>query len=145
VLLAAAGAAQRWVPMPRWSQVLGRVTPVPPQWLGRRNPALGVRVADVEERRVAVAVRRAARALPWRPTCLAEAVAGQVLLRQAGSSGVVVIGLRRPDDPAADRWDAHAWLLGRAGALTGGPAAAGFTAAPVFEVPGGLRAVELAP
>ena len=34
----------------------------------------------------------------------------------------------------------HAWLLGSCGALTGGPAAQGFTAVTVFEVPGGLRA-----
>jgi hypothetical protein len=53
---------------------------------------------------------------------------------------VVVIGLRRQDDGP---WDAHAWLLGRRGALTGGPAAQGFTATTVYEHPGGLRAAEV--
>lgn len=90
------------------------------------------------------AVRAASRAVPWTPRCLAEATAGQILLRRAGHPGVVVIGLR-PTETGS--WDAHAWLLGRHGALTGGRAAAGFTATTVFEVPGGLRAadVELGP
>ena len=93
---------------------------------------------------MAGAVRRGSHWLPWSPTCLAEATAGQVMLRRRGGSGVVVIGLRKdPEDPAT--WQAHAWLLGGKGALTGGPAAAGFTATTVFEVPGGLpaTAVEL--
>lgn len=83
---------------------------------------------------------RASAALPWSPSCLAEAAAAQVLLRQAGESGVVVIGLRRQEGGG---WDAHSWLLGRRGALTGGPAAQGFTATTVYERPGGLRAVEV--
>jgi hypothetical protein len=71
---------------------------------------------------------------------LAEAIAGQVLLRQFGEPGVVVIGLRPTD---AGPWDAHAWLLGRAGALTGGPAARGFTATTVFALSAGLAASQV--
>ncbi len=61
------------------------------------------------------------------------------MLRRRGKPGVVVVGLRSTDGA----WDAHAWLLGERGALTGGPAADGFTATTVFEVPGGVRAVDI--
>lgn len=143
VLLTVFGAAQRWVSMPRWSGVLGRAGAVPEAWLGQRIERLPVRAGSPVERHVMVAVRRASRALPWTPTCLAEAAAGQVLLRRAGAAGVVVIGLRRTDAAASQQWDAHAWLLGAQGALTGGPAASGFTATTVYEVPGGRRAAEV--
>ena len=59
------------------------------------------------------------------------------MLRQFHRPGVVVIGLRVTEQPP---WDAHAWLLGSRGALTGGPAARGFTATTVFELPAGVRA-----
>lgn len=81
--------------------------------------------------------------MPWTPKCLAEATAGQLLLRQLGSPGVVVIGLRPGEAEPVASWDAHAWLLGRRGALTGGPAAAGFTATTVFQVADGLTADEV--
>ena len=143
VLLTVFGAAQRWVPMRRWSGVLGRAAAVPPAWLDQRIATLPVRAGSVAERQVLVAVQRAARALPWTPTCLAEAAAGQVLLRRVGAAGVVVIGLRRTDPAVSAEWDAHAWLLGARGALTGGPAARGFTATTVYEVPGGRRAADV--
>jgi hypothetical protein len=143
VLLTVFGAAQRWVPMRWWSGVLGRAAAVPPAWLDQRIASLPVRAGSVAERQVLLAVRRAAQALPWSPTCLAEAAAGQVLLRGAGTAGVVVIGLRRTDPAVSAEWDAHAWLLGTQGALTGGPAASGFTATTVYEVPGGRRASEV--
>ncbi len=131
VLVTAAAAAQKWVPMPRWSPLIGRQAPVPAQWRGQAVETLPVAAGSLTERRVAGSVRRASQLLPWEPTCLAQATAGQVMLRRRGEPGRVVIGLRRPDQP--DRpWDAHAWLLGTKGALTGGPAAAGFTATTVF-------------
>ena len=131
VLVSAAAAAQKWVPMPRWSALLGRQAAVPDQWRGQTVETLPVAAGSLTERRVAGSVRRASQLLPWEPTCLAQATAGQIMLRRRGEPGRVVIGLRRPED--ADRqWDAHAWLLGTKGALTGGPAAAGFTATTVF-------------
>lgn len=137
-LVTAAAAAQKWVPMTWWSRVIGEVQPVPEEWLGAQIAVLPTRAATVTERRVAASVRRASDLLPWDPTCLAQATAGQVMLRQRRQPGVVVIGLRRPERPG--RWDAHAWLLGRVGALTGGPAARGFTATTVF-VPRGVPEV----
>ena len=139
-LLTLGTALQRWVPMPRWSRLLGRPGSVPEGWANTRQRALPQRAATPVERRVALAVRAGGRRLPWNPTCLAEAIAGQTLLRQFGQPGVVVIGLRATDEGP---WDAHAWLLGRRGALTGGPAAQGFTATTVFEVPTGPTAREL--
>ncbi len=129
--------------MPRWSRLLGGIGPAPDNWRGERIEELPLRWATVEERKVVKAVQSASRMVPWTPKCLAEATAGQLMLRQLGSSGVVVVGLR-PSDPAPlSEWDAHAWLLGRHGALTGGRAARGFTATTVFQVTGGLTAREV--
>ena len=124
--------------MPRWSRMLGEVASAPGRWRGERVDALPLRWATSHERKVVKAVHSASRLVPWTPKCLAEATVGQLMLRQLGSPGVVVIGIR-PSDPApSGPWDAHAWLLGRHGALTGGRAARGFTATTVFQVPGGL-------
>jgi hypothetical protein len=62
------------------------------------------------------------------------------MLQLRGEPGVVVIGLRKE---VAGTWAAHAWLIGRAGVITGGPAAVGFTPTAVYERPSGLRAAEL--
>jgi hypothetical protein len=140
VLVTLAAGAQRWIPMPRWSKILGTPVAVPDSWRGRSIEILPTRWASPEELGAARAVRGAARVVPWTPRCLAEATAGQVLLRRAGHPGVVVIGLKPTDSGS---WDAHAWLLGAHGALTGGRAAAGFTATTAFEVPGGQLAAEI--
>lgn len=142
-LLALAGAAQRWVPMVRWSALLGQHQRVPDSWLDGRIVALPVRAATPVESRVAGAIRRGSRRLPWEPTCLAQATTGQIMLRRRGEPGVVVIGLRPVHVDGVTDWQAHAWLLGRRGALTGGPAATGFTATTVFIRPDGLRATEV--
>lgn len=139
-LLTLGSALQKWVPMPKWSGLLGHPGAVPRQWAGSTVSVMPVRADGAAERAVAVAVRSAAAHLPWHSTCLAEATAAQMMLRQSRRGGVVVIGLRATE---AGPWDAHAWLLGARGALTGGPAARGFTATTVFEVPGGLRAEDV--
>lgn len=132
-------AAQRWVPMRRWSCVLGAAAPVPETW-GRHTGSVRSAAADGAEANVARAIRVGANHLPWEPSCLAQATAGQYMLRRRGTPGVVVIGMRRTQDTAPET---HAWLMGKAGALTGGPAAEGFTAVTVFEQPGGVRAVDV--
>lgn len=145
VLVHLTAALQKWVPMRRWSRLLGRPAAVPETWRGRVVEGLAAGWSDRGERRVARAVATAVRVLPWEPSCLAQAAAAQILLRQQGRSGVVVIGLRPGGDgsPTGSPWSAHAWFVGRQGALTGGPAAEGFTATTVFEVPGGLTAEEV--
>ncbi len=144
ILITIASAARRWVSMPRWSPVLGQPAAVPDSWSGRTVTRIPVRAGDPTERLVARAVERAAQLLPGEPSCLACVTAGQIMLRVRRRAGVVVIGLRRPERTDAD-WDAHAWLLGSRGALSGGPAARGFTATTVFEVPGrsSARSVDL--
>jgi hypothetical protein len=140
-LMCAAAVAQRWIPMPRWSGVLGEAGTVPPEWAGRSPTGVATSAGTLTELRVAIAVDRACRMLPFNPTCLAQATAGQVMLRRRGEPGAVVIGLRpmaspteysRPNSRGTSDWKAHAWLMGSSGALTGGPAAAGFTASTAF-------------
>lgn len=142
VLMAVGAAAQKWVPMPRWSAVLGEHGQVPDAWRGQAVTELRAAAEDPVERGVAVAIDRSMAHLPVEPSCLAQAFAGQAMLRRRGGGGVVVIGLRRGSSDVW-AWDAHAWLLGRAGALTGGSAAQGFTATTVFQTPGGLQADEV--
>lgn len=143
VLVSVFGLAQRLIPMPWWSRAIGRVGEVPPKWRGKKMDALPHQSSSIAEIRVARSVARAVSALPWTPTCLAEAAAGQVLLRCCGAPGVVVIGLRRTDTKMGETWETHAWLMGRSGALTGGGAASGFTATTVYEIPGALRACDI--
>jgi hypothetical protein len=138
-LMTVTGAAQKVVPMSRWSRVIGEHSQVPTKWEATPDQTVPVRSADLDEERVRRAIRRASERLPWTPSCLAQAAAGQIMLRRRGKPGVVVIGLR----PADGEWDAHAWLLGARGALTGGQAAEGFTPTTVFEVPDGLKASDV--
>lgn len=141
-LVSATAAAQRFIPMTKWSFALGDAAQVPETWRGRNSPAIPRRASSTIETQVVGAVNAASRRLPWKPSCLAEAGAAQVMLRRRHAPGVVVIGLRPSEQDS--KWDAHAWLMGRAGSLTGGPAANGFTAVTVFEVHGGLTAREIA-
>ena len=142
-LLIVFGVAQRYIPMFWWSGVLGRNARVPEHWQGVKGATTKPGLSVVEERAVAIAIGRACRRLPYSPTCLAQASAGQIMLRHRGRSGVVVIGLRLDPISTGKSWEAHAWLLGRCGAITGGKNAEGFTPTNVFEVPCGLSADEI--
>lgn len=129
-LVTIASALQRWIAMPKWARVIGEMREVPPDWKGAQVVALRSSAATMTEHRVASAISRACEILPGEPRCLAQAVAGQIMLRRRKEPGVVVIGLRRAE--SATGWEGHAWLLGAHGALTGGPAANGFTPTTVF-------------
>lgn len=142
-LLVVFGAAQRFIPMPWWAGVLGRSAHVPSRWQGLKAPTTIQRGIVIKERAVAIAIRRACLRLPYKPTCLVQASAGQIMLRRRGRSGVVVIGLRLAPVSTGKSWEAHAWLLGEGGAITGGENAQGFTPTNVFEVPCGLSADEI--
>jgi hypothetical protein len=148
ILLTFTSLLQAWVPFKRWSGILGNVTPVPVEWLGKTTPRLPRRAANSTEQKVAYLVSRASEKLFWEPSCLAQATAAQMLLRRHHSGGVVVIGLRKKaaepsSGPAKDEWMAHAWLLGQEGALSGGAAAEGFIATTLFSVPQGVQASEV--
>lgn len=135
LLLSLGMALQRWLPMPRWAFLLGSPREVPEGWGHDPVEGLPVQAATPVERHVAVAARRASRRLRGEPTCLAEALAAQLMLRRRGEPGVVVIGLRRrADEGRGEPCDAHAWLLGREGALIGAGAARGFTPATLYTV-----------
>jgi hypothetical protein len=128
--------------MPRWAFLLGSAHEVPEDWGHNPVGALPVQAATPVERQVAVAARRASSRLHGEPSCLAEALAAQLMLRRRGEPGVVVIGLRRRAvEGPREQCDAHAWLLGREGALIGAGAARGFTPATLYTVGrDGLRA-----
>ncbi|TLU87956.1 MAG: lasso peptide biosynthesis B2 protein [Chlorobium sp.] len=137
------GVAQRYIPMSWWSGVLGRNAHIPKHWQGVEKAITMQRGSNIKERAVAIAIRRACQRLPFKPTCLAQASAGQIMLRHRGRSGVVVIGLRRNPVSTGKNWEAHAWLLGEFGAVTGGENAHEFTPTNVFEIPCGLSANEI--
>lgn len=146
LLLVLVAGVKRVAPMRYWAFLLGRPRPVPDGWRGRAVERLGrAGPATEPERLVVQAVRRAVRRLPWRPSCLAQAVAGQVMLRRRGSAGVVVIGLRPDsvDGVGRDGAPAHAWLLGPSGPMLGAAASTGFTPVTVFETSAGVRAQDV--
>jgi hypothetical protein len=130
-LLAAAGVTTRAVPIQRWSGLLGKPAPVPEHWADQPSASQQPAPGSPQEYRVARSIARASRLLPWTPSCLDQALAAQVLLRRAGTPGLVVIGVRRTDEAA----ETHAWVMGHAGPLTGGPTGGGFTPTSAFAAP----------
>lgn len=106
VLLVVARALRLWVPMRRWSRVLGPTgAPTTPLVLDRPDGVEGT-VSD--------AVASAARRLGG--NCLEQAFAASLMLRRRGDRGIVVIGLDRQDIGATP----HAWLVGASGRVVVG-------------------------
>ena len=75
-------------------------------WIERRRPAKNTEVWDVA---LAEWVDRVLAVLPppWRRTCLKRALVLQYLIRRAGGSATLQVGVRRD---AAGALVAHAWL-----------------------------------
>lgn len=71
---------------------------------------------SVVVRRVAWAVSRAARWLPWKPVCLPQAVTAQWMLRRSRIPSTLYLGI----DPSG-AYDAHAWVRAGRVIVTGGP------------------------
>lgn len=130
VYLGVFSVAQRAVPMKLWSWVLGHPESLPQELGTERIRALRSLKCEKVSWQTHRGVTRAAERLPWNPSCLAQAAAGQSMLRSRGRAGVVVIGLRKVEDQQP--WSAHAWLLAADGAITGGREAHGFTPTTVF-------------
>lgn len=63
------------------------------------------------------AVRAAAARTPWRSTCLAQSLAGYVILRRRGVPSVVCLGVAKD---RADGFSAHSWLRCGDYIVTGG-------------------------
>lgn len=73
-------------------------------WL--RRPAVGPAAPLSLVRSLRRKIGIAARALPWHPPCLPQALAGRLILSACGYSSVLSLGVR--DDGTA--LTAHAWL-----------------------------------
>ena len=70
--------------------------------------------------RVAYAIPRAGRRVPWRADCLVQALAAQHWLGRRGVATTLVIGV---DKPSATDFEAHAWLMAADRVVTGGQVA----------------------
>jgi hypothetical protein len=108
--LARASLEFRFVPTRRAVALLGAV--------GSRDdedePVGAARLDDAE--RVGDAVARVARRLPWRPTCLRQALAVQRMLRRRGIASRIHLGVTDATVGAA-----HAWVTVEGHAVVGRP------------------------
>jgi hypothetical protein len=102
------------------------------RWLGMQKVTTETRRSPSDEHRAELigwAVRAAAARLPWKSTCLMEALAGAALLRRHGLPGTLSLGIGKgihpqqagPDaDPLSEKAIlAHAWLNSGHLVLTG--------------------------
>ena len=87
------------------------------------------RTSDPVAAAVGVAVNRAAVRLPWRPTCLVQALAGRLMLMRRGVPSIVVFGVTK----RMEHIHAHAWLVAGNGTVCGGRERAGFQPIAAFE------------
>lgn len=87
------------------------------RWAGPANGA-----ADVESRvaalQVAQAIARAEKRMPWRSTCLVQALAAQWMLSRRRSQAWLRLGVAREGQ---NDLRAHAWLESAGILVTGGP------------------------
>jgi hypothetical protein len=108
VALTVAGLGVRLLPSPRVSRLLGHIAAEGP-------PIPAPPAASLEARRVGRAVDKVARALPWKPVCLPQAIATRWLLRRRRipcESHLGVVGTA----PLA----AHAWVTVAGAIVQGG-------------------------
>lgn len=73
-------------------------------------------------------IGQAADLLPWRPTCLVQALAGRFMLSYRGIRSALVLGVTRQDGELL----AHAWLVAGGGTVCGGSGASGFVPIATF-------------
>jgi hypothetical protein len=67
-------------------------------------------------KRIARAVEKASRHMPWKSRCLAQAIVGKMMLRRRGAASTLYLGASREDDR---NLAAHAWLRCGETILTG--------------------------
>ncbi len=86
---------------------------VPFRWTARWFGAAVAPSSQISERRVGNAryvarrLQRVAAHMPWRTTCLVQAIAGAIMLRRRGIETIIRFGVNRADGGLS----AHAWLL----------------------------------
>lgn len=117
-----AWAAVRAVPFRRWAGRLGTLDEetAPTDDPGSRQAA----------ERVSWAVSATSRWVPWRATCLMEAVAAKKLLERRGVSSTLYLGVASADPETA--FEAHAWLRCGTAIVTGDAERQRFTAVTAF-------------
>jgi hypothetical protein len=120
--LVALGSLAKTTPGSKWTALMGEPgTPSLQDTAGSESSSLA---SDSRERELGVAIKRAAYYLPGTHKCLAQAIAGQMMLSSLGIPGTVIIGLK--PDPSGP-WDGHAWLMGQSGIIVGGEIANHYT------------------
>jgi len=83
--------------------------------------------------KIAWAIAAAAHRTPWVSTCLAQALAGAILLKRRSIPGLVYLGLAK--DPATQGgYAAHAWLTSGDSILTGAGNHEGYTVIAIFTI-----------
>ncbi len=104
---------QKFVSIVRWGHFLGTAGPVPHQVKSvTHSESLSGNARQIRE-----AISMACELLPLAPSCLAQAFAGQRVLKSRNIPGIVIIGLRPRKKTA---WPAHAWLITEGTIVTGG-------------------------
>ena len=109
----ALGKARLQLPSLDVAQVLQR--PITP-WKTGQGTSPAPQIADGVAR-VAWAIPRAARFVPWRSDCLVQAQAGQNWLKRYGIQSEIQLGARKLP---GGQMDAHAWLVCDDKIVTGG-------------------------
>lgn len=96
-------------------------------WLGQAGaPGTATVIAPDRISRARSVCRRVARLaprVPWRTSCLVQAVAGCLLLRRRGIAATIRLGVKKGDGALS----AHAWLMVGGQTVLGGDVALEFT------------------
>jgi hypothetical protein len=114
-LLAFARLAILSVPFRRIAPLLGQTMAESPS----KDPE-----SDVRAERISWAVQTAARHTPWESKCLAQALAGKLMLKLRGIASTLYFGVAKEGEASLS---AHAWLRCGERVLTGGPVSDRFT------------------
>jgi hypothetical protein len=122
--LATARVAIMIFPFRRIAPGLAKATP---QQMTARDPELAQHV-----RLTAWAIQAAERRLPWKSSCLVQAIAGKWMLRRRHVPSALYLGV---DKGAEKSLEAHAWLRAGGVILTGGPGHQRFSVIATFEEP----------
>ncbi|MFQ5349576.1 MAG: lasso peptide biosynthesis B2 protein [Thermoanaerobaculia bacterium] len=111
---------------------------VPFRWIA---PRLGETMAHTPRedpadpellRRIGWSVSVASRNLPWTSRCLAEAIAGKMMLKRRGVPSTLYLGLAKQGEVDLE---AHAWLRCGSRVLTGERVSEGYTVIASFAEP----------
>jgi len=106
------------VPFKRLMPLLG-LTRAPDEARKPSPDPVPVLLDDPSIGRLPWAIAAAMRRTPWESKCLAQALAGAVMLRWRGHSASVFFGVRPADTAHARPMTAHAWLVSEGVILTG--------------------------